>query len=141
MVERIRQLIEYTGLSSSQFADRIEVPRAILSHILSGRNKPSLDVILKVISNYRTINPDWLLLGEGEMLNKVAAPVAPELPVTIVEPISEAPDQPTEAVHGKVQNNAAPETIALADSTPEKSVKQIVFFYTDNTFSVYGPES
>jgi transcriptional regulator with XRE-family HTH domain len=141
MVERIRQLIEYTGLSSSQFADRIEVPRAILSHILSGRNKPSLDVILKVISNYRTINPDWLLIGEGEMLNNVAATVAPELPVTIVEPIHESPDQAAEAMHDKVQNSNAPETIAMADSTPEKTVKQIVFFYTDNTFSVYVPES
>jgi transcriptional regulator with XRE-family HTH domain len=141
MVERIRQLIEYTGLSSSQFADRIEVPRAILSHILSGRNKPSLDVILKVISNYRTINPDWLLLGEGEMLNKVATPVAPESPVTIVEPIHEAPDQAAEALRDKVQNSITTETIAFADSTPEKTVKQIVFFYTDNTFSVYGPES
>ena len=141
MVERIRQLIEYTGLSSSQFADRIEVPRAILSHILSGRNKPSLDVILKVIGNYRTINPDWLLLGEGEMLNKIAAPVAPEIPVPIVEPIPEAPYQAAEPMREKVQNAAAPQTISMADLKQEKTVKQIVFFYTDNTFSVYGPES
>lgn len=140
MVERIRQLIEYAGLSSSQFADGIEVPRAILSHILSGRNKPSLDVILKVLSNYRTINPDWLLLGEGDMLTKIATPANPVIPETIAEPVTKIDEIANEAINGKVQNKVTAEAVNLPALKEDKVVKQIVFFYTDNTFSVFNPE-
>ncbi|MER2999608.1 helix-turn-helix domain-containing protein [Pontibacter populi] len=140
MVERIRQLIEYAGLSSSQFADGIEVPRAILSHILSGRNKPSLDVILKVLSNYRTINPDWLLLGEGDMLTKIATPANTVIPETIAEPVTKFDEIAGEVINGKVQNEVTAETVKLPALKEDKVVKQIVFFYTDNTFSVFNPE-
>ena len=141
MVERIRELIEYSGLSSSQFADGIEVPRAILSHILSGRNKPSLDVILKVLTNYRTINPDWLLLGEGDMLLKITDPVVPTIPETIISPKTIVAGVADTPVNGKVQNDTSPETIITAQPDQGKTVKQIVFFYTDNSFSVFNPES
>ena len=141
MVERIRELIEYTGLSSSQFADGIEVPRALLSHILCGRNKPSLDVILKVLSNYRTINPDWLLLGAGDMLIKIAAPIAPTIPETITAPETIVSQEKSAPLYGKVQNEVAPESIVAVQPDQGKTVKQIVFFYTDNTFSIFNPET
>jgi hypothetical protein len=142
MVDRIRQLIDFTGLSVSQFADGIEVPRAILSHILGGRNKPSMDVILKVIANYRNVNLDWLLLGEGDMLIKVAPNTVPSDDQTITETtVADKPDNYTSEVEdtAKIQN-AKPTT--QPEVTPDalgKQVKQIVFFYTDNTFSVFDP--
>lgn len=55
------------NLSSSQFADRIGVQRSGLSHILSGRNNPSLDFVLKVLAAFPDINPVWLLQGKGKM--------------------------------------------------------------------------
>ena len=139
MVDRIRQLMEYKGLTSTQLADSIEVPRAIVSHILSGRNKPSLDVVLKIISTYRDIARDWLLLGEGDMLINLAsagkekshAPLAAApassaereavQPATVAEKVQEAPNA------------------AQAPTAPEKAIEQIMVFYTDRTFSTYKP--
>lgn len=66
--ERISKVIEYSNLSSSEFADEIEVQRSSISHITSGRNKPSLDFLIKVKDKFPAIRWDWLILGEGEML-------------------------------------------------------------------------
>ena len=67
MISRIQQLIHKKGLSPAQFADQIQVKRANLSHIMTGRNKPSLDFILKILSSYPDVNSDWLLFGKGNM--------------------------------------------------------------------------
>ena len=56
------------GLSSSQMADRIGVQRSAISHILSGRNKPSLDFILKVLESFENVSSDWLLMGQNTTL-------------------------------------------------------------------------
>ncbi|MEC5394254.1 helix-turn-helix domain-containing protein [Bergeyella sp. RCAD1439] len=66
--ERVTQIIAYSGLSASVFADTIEVPRATISHIASGRNKPSLDFLMKVKEQFPEIGWDWLINGEGDML-------------------------------------------------------------------------
>ena len=65
---RIAKIIEHFRLSSSEFADEIDVPRSSISHITSGRNKPSLDFITKVKGRFPSLQWDWLINGEGEML-------------------------------------------------------------------------
>lgn len=65
--ERISKIIEHYGLTSSEFADKIEVQRSSISHITSGRNKPSLDILIKVKENFPELSWDWLINGEGEM--------------------------------------------------------------------------
>ena len=54
-------------MNASQFSEMIGIQRAAISHILAGRNNPSLDVIKKILKSFSTINPDWLLSGEGPM--------------------------------------------------------------------------
>ena len=66
--ERISKVIEYSKLSSSEFADEIDVQRSSISHITSGRNKPSLEFIIKIKSRFPEILWDWLVTGDGEML-------------------------------------------------------------------------
>lgn len=66
--ERISKVIEYSNLTSSEFADAIDVQRSSISHITSGRNKPSLEFIIKIKSSFPEILWDWLVTGEGEML-------------------------------------------------------------------------
>ncbi|AZB22615.1 XRE family transcriptional regulator [Kaistella haifensis] len=68
--ERISKIIEYSELSSSEFADTIDVQRSNISHITSGRNKPSLDFLIKIKERFPEIQWDWLIKGEGEMLIK-----------------------------------------------------------------------
>lgn len=68
MVTRIRELLEARQLSPTQFADLIGVGRPVISHILSERNKPSLEVVQKVISAFPEVSLPWLLSGIGTML-------------------------------------------------------------------------
>ena len=78
--ERISKVIEYSNFTSSEFADEIDVQRSSISHITSGRNKPSLEFIIKIKSRFPEILWDWLVTGEGEMLKSdLPETKAPEL--------------------------------------------------------------
>ena len=67
MLDRIKIWIESKGLKSSSFADKIGVNRATISHILSGRNKPSIDFLQKMIFSFPDLNLNWIVSGEGFM--------------------------------------------------------------------------
>jgi len=73
--ERISKVIEYSRLTPSEFADEIDVQRSSISHITSGRNKPSLEFIIKIKSRFPEILWDWLVTGEGEMLKSELAEI------------------------------------------------------------------
>lgn len=64
---RIQKIIEYSQLSSSEFADEIGVQRSNISHIISGRNKPSLDFIIKIKDRFPEIQWEWIIEGKGNM--------------------------------------------------------------------------
>lgn len=67
MEDRLLKLLDTEQLSSSKFADVIGVQRSSVSHILTGRNKPSFDFLQKTLKAFPMLNSDWLILGEGEM--------------------------------------------------------------------------
>ncbi|MDD4142034.1 MAG: helix-turn-helix transcriptional regulator [Bacteroidales bacterium] len=69
MLKRITTIIETKHLTQSQFANAIGIQRSTLSHILSGRNNPSLEIILKILNTYPEISSAWLLNGSGEMID------------------------------------------------------------------------
>ena len=66
ITERVKKIMENHSLSSSQMADKIGVQRSAISHIISGRNNPSLDFILKVLSSFSDVSSEWLLKGEKQ---------------------------------------------------------------------------
>ena len=68
MQSRIQNIIDYFNLSMLSFSKELGVNRSTISHILSGRNKPSIDVLQKILKRYSSISPEWLLLGNGPML-------------------------------------------------------------------------
>lgn len=72
--ERISKVITYSELSLSEFADEIEVQRSSISHITSGRNKPSLDFLMKIKNRFPELEWEWLIEGEGEMMKKPVIP-------------------------------------------------------------------
>ena len=78
MVDRIRALLLARQLSPTQFADAIGVARPIVSHILSGRNKPSLEVVQKLLAAFPDLSMPWLLSGTGPMLAPANVPAGPE---------------------------------------------------------------
>jgi transcriptional regulator with XRE-family HTH domain len=67
MIERIQLILQTKSLSPGKFADEIGVQRSSVSHILSGRNGPSLDFIQKILKRYTDISATWLVSGEGQM--------------------------------------------------------------------------
>ena len=67
MHERLKNWMGIEGLKSSTLADSIGVNRATISHILSGRNKPSIDFLEKLLNVYPNINTNWLISGIGYM--------------------------------------------------------------------------
>ena len=64
-VRRLEKVMNYYGLSASAFADKIGVQRSTISHLLTGRNKPSLEFVLKVVKSFPEVNLYWLLNGKG----------------------------------------------------------------------------
>ena len=67
MKDRIIQIMQKEGLSNAEFAEKIGISTSSLSHIFNGRNKPSLDVVMRIHKACPYVNIEWLLYGEGEM--------------------------------------------------------------------------
>ncbi len=67
IAKRIQHIIDEHGLTASAFADRIGIQRSGLSHIFSGRNKPSLDLVMKIIEEFPGVRVEWLLWGKEPM--------------------------------------------------------------------------
>ncbi len=64
-IKRLQRIIDFYSLSAASFADKIGVQRSSISHILSGRNRPSLEFVMKVLSSFPEVNLYWLLNGTG----------------------------------------------------------------------------
>ena len=126
LIERFRYVMKLNAMTASQFADEIGVQRSSVSHILSGRNKPSLEFIQKVINRFPKVDSTWLING------KTNVGTAPKEEVQKVElqKTAELPVKPTEATERK-------ETIELRPASApngNKSIQKIVVFYSDGTF-------
>ena len=67
MYLRLKKWMDLEGLKSSELADNINVNRATISHILSGRNKPSINFLQKLLNVYPNLNVNWLITGIGYM--------------------------------------------------------------------------
>lgn len=149
MKDRIRQLMEQENLTPSKFADMLQINRAIISHILNGRNNPSLDVIMKIISHRNDINPEWLLTGEGPMYKngreKNAAVKEPDLFHQNEAYASHDAQQSKERKENTFKSDTIHEQLIENKSIeyksqPEKKITQIIIYYSDHTFEIFLPE-
>jgi DNA-binding XRE family transcriptional regulator len=80
MIERIREIIDYSQLSTTAFADTIGISRSGLTHLLTGRNQPSLDVARKILAKFPEISTEWLIMGMGEMMRPDEKPSTEDAP-------------------------------------------------------------
>ena len=79
MNNRLKQFLAAENITQSQFADKIDVVRASVSHVLSGRNNPSYEFIKAIMANYPSLNIEWLMFGKGKMY-KGAEDTLPNVP-------------------------------------------------------------
>ena len=106
--ERIELLMKCYELSPSQFADRTGIQRASVSHILSGRNKPSLEIMQKICESFPQLDAKWLMLGVGEEPGKAESVETSASPVenTLFPPSEHslpADVQPAPALHSSIR--------------------------------------
>lgn len=144
MKERIIQIMEHEGLNPSKFADEIDIKRSAMSHILSGRNNPSLDVLLKILKKFTFIDSDWLLFGKGKMMRSSSSgePDLFENTSKFPPEVQIASEYGTEngvetAINGA--KHVGIENI-VCENKPSKNVTKIMIFYSDNTFDTFVPE-
>lgn len=79
MNSRLLQFLNAENITQAQFADSIGVARASISHIISGRNKPSYEFISAMMKRYPQLNAEWLILGKGRMYNDPSRNAAPSV--------------------------------------------------------------
>ena len=126
--KRLQKVIEYYGESASSFAEKIGVQRSSISHILSGRNKPSLEFVLKVLSSFPEVELYWLLNGKGNFpAEKNAVEVKPEIP-----PRPESQNLFSEVEEKTPETNST--SISQIQQHSKKEIERIVIFYKDGSF-------
>ena len=112
MVERIRTLLESRQLTPTQFADLIGVARPIISHVLSGRNKPSLEVVQRILAAMPDLSMAWLLNGTEPMLTTTRETIpttpAPYPAEAVAVPLSVASPQSAAAERSRMSASAQP---------------------------------
>ena len=122
---RLAALIEHFGLTASAFADKMGVQRSGVSHLISGRNKPSLDFIVKVLDAFPEVDLYWLLIGKGEMLK------AEDSFTYNAAANDEVKEQPTTSSH-QTEVVSNPQVISKSE--------KIILLHHDGTFSEYVPK-
>ncbi|WP_419211420.1 helix-turn-helix transcriptional regulator [Maribacter sp. X9] len=90
-IKRLELLLEHYELSSAAFADRINVQRSSISHLLKGRNKPSLEFVMKINEAFSEVDLEWLLYGKGTFPNGAIENNTPEVKKRKLEPLSPPP--------------------------------------------------
>ncbi len=133
MIERVKILMSVKNLTSSDFAANIQVQRSGISHILSGRNKPSLDFVMKVLEAFPDVDEAWLLFGRGEMF-KGSLPVPQSEKVSNI--ISEVEEMPTGLSEEKEDDRAegfvfkqeqeASYDLNIEENASEKSITEAI---------------
>ena len=125
--KRLQEIMDHYHLTGASFAESIGVQRSAISHILSGRNKPSLDFVLKILDAYPDIELYWLLNGKGSGPFKEKADAREDLFSNAGSAVAD-PHPP-----GKVSSGDIPPVSQLS-VTKEKKVSKVVIFYSDNTY-------
>lgn len=146
MKDRIELIFKEFRLSSAQFADSIGVQRSSISHILSGRNKPSYDFIHKILLKYPNINANWLITGQGDMLYTHSAKLPEESTDLASDLFSEPLKNSSFPLKNKertplvepsnTKQKEAEKVETLSDVTNVNSVKNIILMYDDDTFKI-----
>ncbi|MDR1980117.1 MAG: helix-turn-helix domain-containing protein [Tannerellaceae bacterium] len=144
MKDRIVKVMEHEELTPSKFAEAIGIQRSAMSHIISGRNNPSLDVLQKILERFMYIAPDWLLFGKGKMFRE-GVTLEPDLFSNMpVHParVQVVPEERREkgVEHPKIETKAVENDSVIRVKTESKNVTKIMIFYSDNTYDTFISE-
>ena len=151
MKDRIIRFLSSENKTSAQFAEEIGVQPSGVSHILSGRNNPSLDFVLKMLTRYSYLSPEWLLFGKEPMFRSVAHPTlfdnifessgADESAVSDTGPDrkGDLEDLKAKELSEEIIEISTDKADEISDAAKKKLPQRIIFFYPDKSFEEYRP--
>lgn len=138
-VKRLETVLDYYSLNASAFADKIGVQRSSMSHLLSGRNKPSLDFIMKILEVFPEIDLYWILTGKGNFPknnNEVSATFTQSS-----ESVSSNKDSLSEIEINSKEKKETGSFVEIQNlnlNFEDKEIEKIVLFYKNGTFKTYS---
>jgi len=141
---RVLTLLNREKLSSSKFAEIIDVQRSSISHIISGRNKPSLDFIQKVLKEFPSLNPNWLVTGKGAMYFETTQNEIDFSSKILNENENLKEDKAEKKIEeekNKLQNTTINSKNNLQEKTSNRKIEKIIVFYNDNSFETLNPNN
>lgn len=135
MIGRIKQVLDYSQLSTTAFADTIGISRSGLTHLLTGRNQPSLDVARKILAQFPEISTEWLIMGMGDMFRK-DEPLVPQesAPQETPPSVKEQPAENSKMMRqtdlfGEYETQSEPEEVveelSMTDNSTDKEEDSI----------------
>jgi transcriptional regulator with XRE-family HTH domain len=137
MNNKIKNILLMKDMSPSRFADEIGVQRSSISHILSGRNKPSLEIIQKIVRRFPELGSEWIFEEDEEIEDETDT--QPE--ATVIKSVA-SKDNIIASSNGTAKEKTAIH-IPLAEESEgnaKRKVERILIFYSDKTFTEYKPE-
>ena len=135
MDEKLRILMQSENLTASKLAEILEIKPAAVSHILSGRNKPSFDLLCKIVNRFPQINPYWLLGDSQDILNSNAQISTSENLVKNEGTLFDMEEKKTES--SEVPTISEPTSIPTLTRT---DIDKIIIVYRDQTFEELRPK-
>ncbi len=135
MNTRLKQFLAAENITQAQFADNINVVRASVSHVLSGRNNPSYEFIRSIMMKYPNLNIEWLMFGKGKMYKEAqTAPLFNKLDEEVLFPeIEEAmPEIQVEEVDGEIENNTPVNEIKAIIN--QRKVSKVIILFDDGSY-------
>ena len=147
MLTRIQKVMDDKQLSVSAFADEIGVKRPTMTHTMTGRNNPSLDIVSKILERYQDINSEWLLFGKGTMYKGIQAQQPGLFDDFEQKDVVEKKADEADTVKDEILKSSVISSIQIEDDKYSKRTKEshkrvskIMIFYSDNTFEIFLPE-
>ena len=152
MKERITKIMQKEEMSSVQFAEKIEISPSSLSHILNGRNKPSLEVVMKIHKACSYVSLPWLLYGDGEMEESANAPILEDSAISGVMMLGESPifaSNGAEDCENRKEMELrtpvyAPKEIVREEvkyiEKPARKITEIRIFFDNGTYETFRPD-
>lgn len=130
MIDRIKLIIKAKNLSASKFADLVGVQRSSVSHVLSGRNKPSLEFVQKILTEFADIRSDWLLFGKGSMSNST----------DLFSDLDDKSEEKNIDINDNTDKEKSISEVNKGNLGITNAVVKIVLFYQDSTFKEFSPK-
>lgn len=127
--KRLEKIMSHYDITATALAEKIEFNRSSISHLISGRNKPSLEFVMKILKNFDAVSWEWLVFGKGHFPSRTEEPRD--------KTKSTMASDGNDAIHTPDLFSQKPASFPIEQGQSEQTIERIVVFYTNGTFKNY----